>query len=129
MPTQPRPDAVPGVATDPLREADPLPRARLLAAMLGRPLTGAELERRGAEDGVPEAVEALVLSGAARRTPDGGLALDRRRRSDALDALARDLRVGAHDARTSTGRAAGVSAGADPAETRLGPHPRPGAEP
>lgn len=73
--------------------ADPLAQARLLAAMLSRPLSGTELARRSAEPGVPEAVDALVLAGSARRTPDGGLALDGPRRSAALDALARDLRL------------------------------------
>lgn len=72
---------------------DPLAKARLLAAMLSRPLSGPELTRRSAEPGVPEAVDALVLAGSARRTSDGGLALDGPRRSAALDALARDLRL------------------------------------
>jgi hypothetical protein len=73
--------------------ADPLAKARLLAAMLTRPLSGPELDRRCGEPGVPEAVDELVLSGSARRTADGGLALDGPRRSAALDALARDLRL------------------------------------
>lgn len=71
--------------------ADPLARARLLAAMLSRPLSGPELARRLGEPGVPEAVDDLVLAGSARRTADGGLALDGPRRSAALGALARDL--------------------------------------
>lgn len=88
MPTQPRPTAVLDGATDPLT------KARLLAALLGRPLSGSELDRRADADGVRAAADELVLSGSVRRTPDGGLELDPRRRSAALDALARDLRVG-----------------------------------
>lgn len=76
-----------------VRAADPLAKARLLAAMLTRPLSGVELARRSAEAGVREAVDELVLSGSARRTADGGLALDGPRRSAALSALARDLQL------------------------------------
>jgi hypothetical protein len=74
--------------------ADPLTKARLLAALLGRPMSGPELDRRSADDGVAAAVDELLLAGSVRRTRDGGLALDDRRRSAALDGLARDLRVG-----------------------------------
>lgn len=88
MPTQSRPTAVLDGATDPLT------KARLLAALLGRPLSGAELERRCADDTVAAAVDELLLSGSVRRTRDGGLALDGGRRTAALDALAHDLRVG-----------------------------------
>lgn len=70
---------------------DPLTRARVLAALLPGPMSGAELARRSADAGVPEAVDALVHAGSVRRTGDGGLALDRRRHSAALTALARDL--------------------------------------
>lgn len=73
---------------------DPLTKARLLAALLGRPMSGPELDRRCRTDGVAAAVSELVLAGSARRTRDGGLELDPGRRSAALDALARDLRVG-----------------------------------
>jgi hypothetical protein len=88
VPIQSRPTAVLDGATDPLT------KARLLAALLGRPMSGAELERRSADDGLAAAVDELLLSGSVRRTRDGGLALDGGRRSAALDALARDLRVG-----------------------------------
>lgn len=87
MPTQSRPTAVRDGATDPLTTA------RLLAALLGRPLSGPELARRCADDAVAVAVDELLRSGSVRRTRDGGLALDGGRRSAALDALAHDLRA------------------------------------
>jgi hypothetical protein len=78
---------------------DPLTKARLLAAVLGRPMSGAELDRRARVDGVADAVDELVLAGSVRRTPDGGIELDPRRRTAALDALARDLGAGDTQAR------------------------------
>ncbi|MCG7286712.1 hypothetical protein MHY85_12110 [Cellulomonas sp. ACRRI] len=93
MPTQSRPAAVLDGTTDPLT------KARLLAAVLGRPMSGAELDRRTRTAGVADAVDELVLSGSVRRTPDGGLELDPRRRTAALDALARDLGAGDAPAR------------------------------
>ncbi|WP_454048620.1 hypothetical protein [Cellulomonas sp. Marseille-Q8402] len=85
--TQTTQTTVPTVPTVP----DGRTRARLLAAMLSRPLTGTELGRRSEEPGVPAAVASVLRTGSARRTADGGLALDDRRRSAALGALARDL--------------------------------------
>lgn len=89
MPTQPRPTVVLDGA------ADPLIKARVLAALLAGPLPGAALGRAVDGAGVPEAVDELVAAGSVRRTADGGLALDPHRRATALEALVRDLRAGA----------------------------------
>ncbi|HYQ77363.1 hypothetical protein [Cellulomonas sp.] len=88
MPTQSRPGAALDGATDPLT------KARMLAVLLGRPMSAAELARRCADEGVAAAVDELLLAGSVRRTRDGGLALEDRRHSVALGALARDLGVG-----------------------------------
>ncbi|VTR77448.1 hypothetical protein [Cellulomonas hominis] len=73
--------------------AAPLTQARLLAALLARPMPGEELDRWVRRNDGAGAVDALLAAGSVRRTAGGGLALDGRRRSTALDALARDLRL------------------------------------
>jgi hypothetical protein len=73
--------------------ADPLTKARLLAALLARPMSGPEVDRWVRRNDAAGAVDALLATGSVRRTPGGGLALDRRRRTAALGALARDLQV------------------------------------
>lgn|GEM_PF-2499828 len=75
--------------------ADPLTKARVLAALLGGPLSWDDLARRVTGDGVADALDELLAGGSVRRTAGGGLALQDGRRAAALDALARDLRVGA----------------------------------
>jgi hypothetical protein len=83
------------LGTSPVHEAtpDPLTKARLLAAVLARPMSGPELDRWVQRNDAAEAVDALLAAGSVRRTAGGGLALDRRRRTAALSALARDLQV------------------------------------
>lgn len=87
MPTAHRPSAV-------LQgSADPLTKARLLAALLPGPL-GPEAARAWVDRHLAAAaVDELVHAGSVRRTAGGGLALDPRRNASALTALARDLGV------------------------------------
>ncbi len=73
--------------------ADPLTKARLLAALLGRPMSRADLDRWVRENTAAEALDELLHAGSVRWAGDGSLALDARRRGSALSALARDLQV------------------------------------
>lgn len=73
--------------------ADPLTKARLLAALLGRPMSRPDLDRWVQDNAAAEALDELLLAGSVRWDAGGGLALDTRRRSSALSALARDLQL------------------------------------
>lgn len=73
--------------------ADPLTKARLLAALLGRPMSAPDLHRWVRDNDGAEAVDELLHAGSVRRHAGGGLALDTRRRGSALSALARDLQL------------------------------------
>jgi hypothetical protein len=73
--------------------ADPLTKARLLAALLGRPMSRPDLDRWVQENDADDALDELLHAGSVRRDAGGGLALDTRRRGSAFTALARDLQL------------------------------------
>ncbi|WP_282944200.1 hypothetical protein [Cellulomonas endometrii] len=85
--------ARPGTSPVLAGSAAPLTQARLLAALLAGPMPGEEVDRWVRRNDGVAAVDALLAAGSVRRTAGGGLALDGRRRSAALDALARDLQL------------------------------------
>lgn len=72
--------------------ADPLTKARLLAALIVRPMSTPDLERWVRENDAASALDELLHAGSVRRE-SGGLALDSRRHGSALSALARDLQL------------------------------------
>lgn len=74
--------------------ADPYTKARLLAALLGRPMSETDLQRWVQEHDGADAVDEMLVAGSVRRTAGGGLALDTRRRLSAFSALRRDLQLG-----------------------------------
>lgn len=73
--------------------SDPLTKARLLAALLGGPMSGADLRRWVHDNDASAAVDELLAGGSVRPTAGGGLALEVRRHGSALSALARDLQL------------------------------------
>lgn len=73
--------------------SDPLTTARLLAVLLGRPMTAPDLRRWVRDNDAADVVDELLAAGAVCRTGRGGLALDCRRQGAALSALAHDLRL------------------------------------
>lgn len=73
--------------------ADPLTKARLLAALIGRPMSRPDLDRWVRDNAAAEALDELLHAGSVRWDGGGGLALDTRRRGSALSALARDLQL------------------------------------
>lgn len=84
---------VPGTSAVLSGAADPLTKARLLAALLGRPMSGPDLDRWVRDNDGVDAVDELLVAGSVRRTAGGGLSLDGYRRGSALSALARDLQL------------------------------------
>ncbi len=71
----------------------PLLKARLLAALLVRPMTRRELTGWVQDNDARDALAALTASRSVRRTREGGAALRETRRNGALSALARDLQL------------------------------------
>lgn len=98
-PAAPTPPARTPGATPPARSAvltgaaDPLTKARLLAALIGGPMDPAQAERWLTAHDAAAALDELLAAGSVRRTAGGGLALHARRRDAALSALADELRV------------------------------------
>lgn len=73
---------------------DPYTKARLLLALLGRPMSGTDLQRWVQEHDGASAVDEMLAAGSVRPITGGGLALDTRRRTSAISALRRDLQLG-----------------------------------
>jgi hypothetical protein len=75
----------------PCGPGDLVTRYRLLARLLGGPLSGAEAERWIRKHEAEEAVVWLQAAGRLRRIADDGLALQPDRLATAMDAMTRDL--------------------------------------
>jgi len=73
--------------------ADPLTKARLLAALLGGAMDASARARWVEQHDGAAAVDELLAAGSVRATRGGGLALRTARHDAALDALARDLGI------------------------------------
>jgi hypothetical protein len=73
--------------------ADPVTKARLLAALLPHPMTALDLDRWVRRNDAADALDELLAAGSVRRTTTGGLALIPGRQRTALAGLQRDLQL------------------------------------